>query len=76
MRLRQINEGKQIRRIVRMNNVVNLTKKQGEFFKVKNCSVGGRLKEAPYSKNYIKELLYEEPRKKSEFKGISIKLNK
>ena len=59
-----------------MNNGVNLTKKQGEFFKVKNYSVNGRLKTTSYSKNYIKEILYEEPRKKSEFKGISIKLNK
>ena len=56
--------------------MIKLTKKQGEFFKIKNYSSNGKLKTVSYGKNYIRDLLYGEYDEDRIKKSIAIKLNK
>ena len=56
-----------------------ITNKNGEFYKIRNFSIDGKIKSIKYGNHYIEELLYDTEKKEPSipvFKGITIKLNK
>lgn len=55
---------------------VKITKKNGEFYKIRNYSNSGKLKTIAYSDKYIEDLLYGNRKEDSpaKFKGITIKI--
>lgn len=55
---------------------VKITKKNGEFYKIRNYSNNGKLKTVAYSDKYIEDLLYSNRKEDSpaKFKGITIKI--
>lgn len=53
---------------------IKISKKNGEFYKIRNYSNNGKLKSVAYSDKYIEDLLYDKRESTSKFKGISIKI--
>lgn len=52
-----------------------ITKREAEFFKIRNYSDGGKLKSIKYGDNYIRDLIYDERETPIPvFKGINIKI--
>jgi hypothetical protein len=59
--------------------MVKISKEQGEFFKIKNCSYNGKVGTVLFGDNYIKDLLYDgeyDDEIDKNKKNVIIRLNK
>ena len=57
--------------------MVKITKKNGEFYKIRNFSINGKMKTVKYGNHYIDDILYDTKKKEPVtpvFKGITIKI--